>query len=299
MATTIWSGLDAGVVRYDLTYDARRPDPYGTEVRINFHLHVYRRSSTSTFGYNIVWNSMWCMGTNRVVNRQVKGNSPNQFDFWVDSGEFSVWTESNSVWGVRLIMRSTTNTGSSGNYDTGSDINISVPGMSHHVAPGKPSNVRIPSPQHFDKNFYITWTRGSKGSRDIYGYDIQGRAYNGSSWSAWTNVVLPTSGNVAEYAMKAPRTLNYGNNTVSSYLGATRFQFRVRTSDGVSLTSDYVNSNEMTMTKNGKIMVKDTGGAVREISRIRLKDTGGTVRNVKWVKIKDTGGTVRTVELYY
>lgn len=127
MSTTIWSGLDAGVVRYDLTYDAWRPDPYGDEVRINFHLHVYRRSSSSTFGYKIVWDSMWCMGANRVSGRVVKENQPNQFDFWVDSGEFSVWTGDSHAWGVRLIMKAPNSTGSSGKYDTGTDINISVP----------------------------------------------------------------------------------------------------------------------------------------------------------------------------
>lgn len=299
MSTTIWSGLNAGVVRYDLTYDAWRPDAYGTEVKINFHLHVYLRSSSSTFGYNIVWNSMWCAGVRRVADREVKGNSPNKFDFWVDSGEFSVWTSNNYVTGVRLIMTSTTNSGSSGKYDTGTDINISVPAMSTHKAPGAPSNVKVPSPQHFNTGFKITWTKGSQGSRPIYGYDIQGRAYNGSSWSDWVNIVMPTNGNVAEYSMGAPRTLNYGNNTVSSYLGATKFQFRVRTSDGVALTSGWVNSNEMSMSKNGKVMCKDTGGTVREISRIKVKDTGGTVQSVKWVKVKDTGGTVRTIEMYY
>ena len=80
MSTTIWSGLDAGIVRYDLTYDASRPDPYGTQVNITFHLHVYRRSSSNYFGYQIRWDSMWCNGTN-WARRLVKENSHSTFDF--------------------------------------------------------------------------------------------------------------------------------------------------------------------------------------------------------------------------
>lgn len=297
MATTIWSGLNAGVIRYDLTYDAYRPDAYGTEVKLNFHLHVYRKSSSNYFGYQIRWDAMWCMGVNRV-SRIVKENSPNTFDFWVDSGEFSVWTSNNYVSGVRLIMTSPNNS-PSGWYDTGTDVNISVPGMATHTAPSAPSNVKVPSPQHFNTAFKLTWTKGGAGSRPIYGYDIQARAYNGSAWSDWVGIALPTKGNVSEWSFAAPRELNYGNNTVSSYLGATKFQFRVRTSDGIALTSGWVSSNEMTMSKNGKVMCKDTGGTVREISRIRVKDTGGTTRSVKWVKVKDTGGTTRNIEMYY
>lgn len=127
MSTTIWSGLDSGIVRYDLTYDASRPDPYGTQVNITFHLHVYRRSSSNYFGYQIRWDAMWCMGTN-WYSGIVKENSPNTFDFWVDCN-CTVYTENDYVWGVRLIMTSPNNS-PSGWYDTGSDINISVPAMS-------------------------------------------------------------------------------------------------------------------------------------------------------------------------
>ena len=42
MSTTIWSGLVSGRIRYDLTYDASRPDSYGSKVNITFHLHTYR-----------------------------------------------------------------------------------------------------------------------------------------------------------------------------------------------------------------------------------------------------------------
>lgn len=124
MSTTIWSGLDSGIIRYDLTYDASRPDAYGDQVNITFHLHVYRKSSSNYFGYQIRWDAMWCMGTN-WAGWLVKENSPNTFDFWTDCS-CTVYTGNNYVSGVRLIMTSPNNS-PSGWYDTGSDINISVP----------------------------------------------------------------------------------------------------------------------------------------------------------------------------
>lgn len=127
MSTTIWSGLDAGIIRYDLTYDASRPDPYGTQVNITFHLHVYRKSSSNYFGYQIKWDSMWCSGTN-WAGWLVKENSPKVFDFWTDCS-CTVYTSNDWIGGVRLIMTSPNNS-PSGWYDTGSDISIGVPAMS-------------------------------------------------------------------------------------------------------------------------------------------------------------------------
>ena len=124
MSTTIWSGLNSGIIRYDLTYDASRPDPYGTQVNITFHLHVYRSSSTKYFGYQIRWDAMWCNGTN-WYSAVIKENSPNTFDFWKDCSA-TVYTDNDWIGGVRLIMTSPNNS-PSGWYDTGNDINISVP----------------------------------------------------------------------------------------------------------------------------------------------------------------------------
>ncbi|MGN1327771.1 MAG: hypothetical protein ACI4VQ_06845 [Clostridia bacterium] len=102
MSTTIWSGLVSGRIRYDLTYDASRPDSYGSAVNITFHLHTYRDSSSFSFGYPIEWSAMWCMGTNWAGWR-IKENSPTQFDFWSDCS-CTVYTDNNYVSGVRLIM---------------------------------------------------------------------------------------------------------------------------------------------------------------------------------------------------
>lgn len=191
MSTTIWSGLDAGVVRYDLTYDASRPDPYGDEVKVNFHLHVYLRSSSSHFGYQIQWNAMWCMGTNRVQNRLVKDNSPSTFDFWVDSGEISVSTSESKLNGIRLIM-SSPNASSSGNYDTGADISISVPAKQAHTR-----NITI------RKGIGISditspawaWTNNYKKGTATVGssFTVDVSLFTGYHWSKWTGTFSTTT----------------------------------------------------------------------------------------------------------
>lgn len=225
-----------------------------------------------------------------------------QADRWTNTSEHVCYgTQHSFTWGAAVTLTikfSSSGAFSSSGIFSGKEVQVSIPAP-YDTAPGAPTNVKIPATQHFNTSFKITWTKASAGTRPISGYDIQGRAYNGSAWSAWTNVVMPTSGNVAEYSMGAPRTLNYGGYTVGSYLGATKFQFRVRTSDGVSLTSAWVESNQMVMSKNGKICAKDTSGATHEVTRVRMKDTGGTVRTVTSVKVKDTGGTVHNIELYY
>ena len=67
---------------------------------------------------------MWCNGTN-WAGWLVKENSPNTFDFWTDCN-CTVYTSNDWIGGVRLIMTSPNNS-PSGWYDTGNDINISVP----------------------------------------------------------------------------------------------------------------------------------------------------------------------------
>lgn len=96
MATTIWSGLDAGIVRYDLSYDATRPSSSSTQVNITFHLRYYLRNSSSTFGYNLVVSSLWCNGSQVVSNYTIKNASPNKFDSTVDFST-TVYTTNNYV----------------------------------------------------------------------------------------------------------------------------------------------------------------------------------------------------------
>lgn len=302
MATANTGWFNAGsnpTVQVKCEVEATRPATNSGTINVWWTVRMKLASGYLGTGVINVTSQVWSpAGNHSNATNTIKA----QADRWTDTSEHVCYgTQHSFTWGAAVTLTikfSSSGAFSSSGIFSGKEVQVSIPAP-YDTPPTAPSNVKIPATQHFNTGFKITWTKGSQGSRPIHGYDIQGRAYNGSSWSDWVNIVMPTNGNVAEYSMGAPRTLNYGNNTVSSYLGATKFQFRVRTSDGVALTSGWVNSNEMSMSKNGKVMCKDTGGTVREISRIRVKDTGGTVRSVKWVKVKDTGGTVRIIEMYY
>ena len=65
-----------------------------------------------------------------------------------------------------------------------------------------------------------------------------------------------------------------------------------------TVTATNSNGGKVTVYKDGKVMIKDTGGTVREVTTMRVKDTGGTVRKVRYIKIKDTSGTVHTIDMY-
>ena len=218
MATTIWSGLDAGIVRYDLTYDAVRPDPRGDQVNITFHLRTYRKSSSSYFGYQIRWDAMWCMGTNWYSN-VIKQNSPNTFDFWTDCTA-TVSTPNNYVWGVRLIMTSPNNS-PSGWYDTGTDINISVPAKQ--------------GPE--DKTFIVTCNSSSYFEfmcREAYSFptwsDAGGQddmVWHGAFQGSWTRCGLNFNwawgGNHSGGSLNAPWTVHVYRQSNSSNAGTCGF----------------------------------------------------------------------------
>lgn len=129
--TNIWEGLNSGIVRYDLAYETQRPNIHSQEVRVRFRLRSYLRSSTTTFGYNLYLNSLYLNGSLLVSNALIKDNSPNKFDIYTyypsQDGWYTFNTKNNYISGLRLIMESKNNS-LSGDYDTGTDINISVPG---------------------------------------------------------------------------------------------------------------------------------------------------------------------------
>lgn len=167
MATTIWAGLNANLIRFDVSYDAWRPDPYGDQVNITFHLHTYKRSSSVRFNYDIIWSAMWCMGNNWSGGQQIKANNVPMSEYWNDCSA-TVYTSNDYVAGVRFIAGSVYNDGSSGKYDTGTDINISVP--------AKQIN-RIWN----DINAY----RPDRNTQNALLFDL--RTSDGSSWTNLTN----------------------------------------------------------------------------------------------------------------
>ncbi len=101
--TTIWE-VNAGMVSYSVEYSAERPDPYGTEVRIQFFIEAYLNSG-SYFNYPLHVDAMWTAGTNRY-----SGNLTDNYGSAIMIGKkipdspFSVWTDKDYVTGVRCQM---------------------------------------------------------------------------------------------------------------------------------------------------------------------------------------------------
>lgn len=165
MATAIWTGLQAGIVRYDLSYDATRPDRYANTVNITFYLRYYLRSSSTTFGYNLVVSSLWCGGKTVTTNYTIKNASPNKFDSTV-SFSTSVSTANSYVSGVRLIMTSPQNVaagGSSGVYDTYPDVNINVPSKYYYPTAPTSCSINVTSIKP-DGTVTLTWSGEAGGS---------------------------------------------------------------------------------------------------------------------------------------
>lgn len=135
--TNIWEGLKSGIVRYDLAYEVERPNTYAQEVRVRFRLRSYLQSSTTTFGYNLYLKQLWLNYGVLVEDSLVKENSPNKFDIYTyypsETGWYTFNTKNSYIPGLRLIMESKNND-PSGDYDTTTDINISVPGYIEPVA---------------------------------------------------------------------------------------------------------------------------------------------------------------------
>lgn len=205
MATTIWSGLNANYIRYDVSYDASRPDPYGDQVNITFHLHTYKRDGSVSFNYDLVWDAMWCMGTNWSGGQQIKGNNVAMGEYWNDC-HATVHTANNYVTGVRFIAGSRRNDGSSGKYDTGSDINISVPAKQTQNVPAKPPN---------DGAIFST-----NNSNGVHRGTIKDNRDTQVWWDWWgQSSGQPNANVIAEYAVDISKTND--SSTASSIAGRT------------------------------------------------------------------------------
>lgn len=133
----IWEGLNSGIIKYDLAYETERPDIYSQEVRVRFRLRSYLKSSTSTFGYNLYLKQLWLNGGVLAQDSLIKDNSPNKFDIYTyypsETGWYTFNTKNKYVPGLRLILESKNNS-PSGDYDTTTDIDISVPSYTEPIA---------------------------------------------------------------------------------------------------------------------------------------------------------------------
>lgn len=108
--------------------------------------------------------------------------------------------------------------------------------------PTAPTTFNTPTSAEIDTSVTISWSGASAGSNGIAGYDLQVRGYNGSSWSSWYTVL--SARNVTSYTVGTPKNLTInGVNYYSTYGERAKFQYRVRTSDGIISTSDWVTGN--------------------------------------------------------
>lgn len=167
-------------------------------------------------------------------------------------------------------------------------FNITVATVPGHVASISASPTSIKP----DGSFTLSWTAGSNGGASIDKYNVDTRRYTGGAWSAWTN-------NGGNGLTSGSTTLN-GRSLYSTLMPGETIQCRVAVHNSVGWDpQDGRPTVSITAYKDGKIMVKDVNGTVREITRIKVKDTGGTVRDIQKVKIKDTSGTIRNIDLYW
>ena len=104
--------------------------------------------------------------------------------------------------------------------------------------PTSPTTFNVPSSQEIDTAFNITWSGASAGSNGIAGYDLEIRAYNGSSWTDW--VRLWNCVNKTSYSSGSPKSLSVNGVSYANNGENVQFQYRLRTSDGIIATSDWV-----------------------------------------------------------
>ena len=104
--------------------------------------------------------------------------------------------------------------------------------------PASPTTFNVPSSQEIDTAFNITWSGASAGSNGIAGYDLEIRAYNGSSWTDW--VRLWNCVNKTSYSSGSPKSLSVNGVSYANNGENVQFQYRLRTSDGIIATSDWV-----------------------------------------------------------
>ena len=104
--------------------------------------------------------------------------------------------------------------------------------------PTSPTTFNVPSSQEIDTAFNITWSGASAGSNGIAGYDLEIRAYNGSSWTDW--VRLWNCVNKTSYSSGSPKSLSVNGVSYANNGENVQFQYRLRTSDGTIATSDWV-----------------------------------------------------------
>lgn len=112
--------------------------------------------------------------------------------------------------------------------------------------PTAPTTFSAPSSVEIDQGFNLTWGGAVAGSNGIAGYDMQARAFNGSSWTGWTDVF--SGKNQTSYSVGKIKDLTVSGVNYSTNGEGVKFQYRIRTTDGVIATSGWKESNQIGIT---------------------------------------------------
>ena len=112
-----------------------------------------------------------------------------------------------------------------------------------YSSPTAPTTFTAPTSVEIDQGFNLTWSGAKAGSNGIAGYDLQARAYNGSSWTGWSTVF--SCKNQTSYSIKKIKDLSVGGVSYSNNGENVKFQYRIRTSDGQIATSGWKESPQI------------------------------------------------------
>lgn len=138
---------------------------------------------------------------------------------------------------VRVGMRTTNGTWWGHTYWSGT--------LTVFSSPTAPSTFTSPTSVEIDNGFNLTWSGASAGSNGIAGYDLEARAYNGSSWTGWERIL--NCGNKSSYSVAKIKDLKVNGVGYSTNGEKVQFQYRIRTSDGIIATSAWKTSNTISM----------------------------------------------------
>lgn len=117
-----------------------------------------------------------------------------------------------------------------------------------YSSPTAPTTFVSPTSVEIDSGFNLTWSGAKAGSNGLAGYDLEARAYNGSSWTGWTRIF--SASNQTSYSITKIKDLTINNVNYTNNGEDVKFQYRVRASDGIIATSAWVNSNEISILIN-------------------------------------------------
>ena len=110
-------------------------------------------------------------------------------------------------------------------------------------SPTAPSTFTAPSSVEIDSGFNLTWSGAKAGSNGIAGYDLEARAYDGSSWTGWVRIL--SAKNQSSYSVSKIKDLTVDGVNYANDGEDIKFQYRIRTTDNKIATSAWKNSGQI------------------------------------------------------